>query len=193
MRAHVLSAATAVCAAASAHAQINDVLHVDFTNAGFFDSFGDIDNVASVVDVNAAFGLASGQQVVVTSIGWDITIETVSPSWLGDAVVHVDDANAVFPPSIGAFNLVPGENDLFAGTKAYNSGGLQSLASLGINDLVLSGGNLYLELFDSFDDFADAEDAYLTGTVSFGVTLVPAPGSLLIAGVGFSLVSRRRR
>lgn len=169
-------------------ASAQSFLQIDFSGEGFFDSFGDFDNFASVIDVNQEFGLASGQVVRVTSVGWDLTIETNGPSILADAVFHFDDADAGFPPSASAFNVVPGDGDLFSGSMAYSSAH-QALGS----ELVLSGGNLYLELFDAFDDLPDEADATVTGFVSLGVTLVPAPGAVALLGLGGLVATRRRR
>jgi hypothetical protein len=187
----VAIAAIAMLASTSAMAQ--ELLEIPFSDAPVYDSFGDFDNYAELIDVNQAFGLPSGLEVIVTSIAWDLTITTRDPSILADAVIHLDDADALFPPGPDAINLVPGAADLFSGAAAYSSGGQQSLSSLGLDDLRLSKGSLYLELFDSFDDFVGEADATITGSVTLGVTLVPAPGSVALLAMGGLAVVRRRR
>lgn len=186
------AAITAIILAAST-ALAQETLEIPFADTPVYDSFGAFINYAEVIDINQAFGLPSGLQVVVTSIGWDLTISTRDPSILADAVIHFDDAGAPFPPGATAFNLIPGEADLFSGAQSYTSAGQQTLTSLGVADLTLTSGALYLEAFDSFDDFAGEADATITGSVTLGVTLIPAPGPVaLLALAGFAIARRRR-
>ncbi|MCK4872088.1 MAG: hypothetical protein KAS72_05140, partial [Phycisphaerales bacterium] len=58
-------------------------------------------------------------------------------------------------------------------------------------ETMLTDGVLYMEYFESFDDVADAIDAYWNGTLQYDITVVPAPASVLLLGLG--LVARRRR
>lgn len=187
------AALTAIVLLASSSAMAQEFLEIPLADAPVYDSFGTFINYAEVIDVNAAFGLPSGLEVIVTSIGWDLTVTSRDPSQLADAVIHLDDAGALFPPGPGAINLMPGAGDHFSGVGAYASGGQQTLSSLGLGDLQLSGGSLYLELFDSFDDFAGEADATISGSITLGVTLVPAPGPVALLALGGLAIARRRR
>ena len=89
----------------------------------------------------------------VTGIGWDVTVATVGASWLSEAVMSFQ----------GEINLTVGLGDDFAGTASYDSGGaVVVFADIPLPDIIIAGGSMPVEFFESFDDVADAVDAVFT-------------------------------
>jgi len=133
--------------------------------------------------------LGLGGAGTIHGVGWDTTQMSIDPSWLSEQSVSF--ANAGDAP--GLF-LTP-SGDAFSGTLSYSSGGIVDLGDAGIPDVVISGGVLRLEFFETFDDFADATDGFwLEGsTITLDMTLVPAPGALALLGLGGLASIRRRR
>ena len=163
----------------------NAVLTVNLVNTESWDLQFDPSNVTAAIDINALAGLPAGSLVIVHGIAWDVTINTVGGSWLSEAYVSQVDLNG------NGIYLHPGAGDNFAGTAAYNSGGWIDYTDNGLPETMLTDGVLYMEYFESFDDVADAIDAYWNGTLQYDITVVPAPASVLLLGLG--LVARRRR
>jgi hypothetical protein len=170
--------------AATVHLTLDDVASVDLV--------GDDDNVAFTVDLAALLGAPPASVVRIESIGWNIALETVDPSWLLDASVAFDDADAPFPADPDAFSLAPGFTDAFSGAGTYVQP-LITLSSVGLADLVLDRGMLLVEFFETFEDHPDAPDALWSGVITFGVIrTVPAPASGPVLALMLVAASRRR-
>lgn len=131
----------------------------------------------------------------VTGIGWDCTLSTVGASWLSEATMSFQ----------GEIYLTVGVGDDFAGTSAYSSGGVVVLADIPLPNIVVAGGTMPVEFFESFDDVADAVDAVFTSgsiTVQYaGGAAVPTVSEwgliiltamLLLGVVMMSLKSRNQ-
>ncbi|MBZ0171556.1 MAG: hypothetical protein K8E66_04180 [Phycisphaerales bacterium] len=144
----------------------------------------DPSNTVLFLDLNAALGGIAGNDAYVTGIGWDTTIATVGGSWLSESAY--DFAGQIF--------LSPGAGDTFSGTAAYSSGGIVDLSDNGLPDILAAGGILSLEMFESFDDVADAIDSHQAGSLTLVVDYkVPAPAGLAVLGLGGLVAARRRR
>jgi hypothetical protein len=77
-----------------------------------------------------------------------VQLTATSPSWLSEIAVLITNVNGE------GYILRPGAGDTFGGTQSYSSGGLNDLCGVyGLPPLELPDGNLYLEFFETYDDF----------------------------------------
>lgn len=174
----------------------------------FVDGLGDSDNSVYAVDLASLSG--SLGPVVITDVGWDVTIDPIGASWYSESTFALStdtDPNAVQP-----ITLSPGAGDDFANDgspNSYSSGGLVNLiAAIGEN-LVSVDGMINIELFESFVDNEDMPDANLLSgsSLTFGfrdaltftehtveVKWVPEPASFtLLSLAGMALLGLRRK
>lgn len=157
---------------------------VSYAGLDSVDPQGSALNTVLVVDVAAGIGLPSGTPVTVTGIGWDTTQEAFSPSWLSEMVSSFYADNVTI-------NLTPGVGDDFSGVSSYSSGGIVKLSDVGIPDMELASGSISIELWESFDDFANATDGrYIDGGITLQAVPEPATIGLLCLG-GLALIRRR--
>ena len=106
-----------------------------------------------------------------SGIGWDVQLTAYSPSWLSEIAVLITNVNGE------GYILLPGAGDTFDGTGFYSSGGLNDLCGVyGLPPLELPDGYLYLEFFETYDDFPDCEQDgnWDSGTLTFAFD-TPAP------------------
>lgn len=154
---------------------------VDFAH---WDGNLDPDNIVMLLDLNAALGGVAGADAFVTGLGWDTTITTVGASWLSESAY--DFAGQIF--------LSPGAGNDAPGTMAFSSGGILDLSDNGLPDILAAGGILSVEMFEQFDDVADAIDSNQVGILTLAVDYkVPAPAGLAVLGLGGLVAARRRR
>ena len=151
---------------------------VDVSGMNFWDLQGSAFN--EILEVNIGYGM------MVSDIGWDLTLTTIGASWGSEATFGFNDV----------LYLAPGSGDDFpVSVMSYNSGGLVDLTDNGFDNLMADDfGNITIELFETFDDVQGEVDAYLeAGSVlRLGLTY-PAPGSVMTLGVGLLCCGRRRR
>lgn len=160
------------------------------------DGFGDAMNATAVIDLNAIVGGISGTQVTIFGIGWDVTLSAIGPSWLSEPTVLFDDFDDLPAGDPNSIFLSPGAGDDFpGGATNYSSGGIIDLTTVPLGNIVLNNGNLFLEFFEGFDDFANAQDGtWLAGSTLFlNTDAVPAPGAVAVLGLGGLALARRRR
>lgn len=168
---------------------------VDLSGEQSWDGLGDGSNTVLLVPLGAGASM--------TGIGWDCSISTVGGSWLSEARLYFDGSDQ----DLSGLFLAPGIADGTAGTGSYSSGGILDLTDNGIPDIPVGGdGNLWIELYESFDDVPDAVDADWTAggvTVEFegGAAGVPTVSQwgliimtvmLLLGVVVMSLKSKRQ-
>jgi hypothetical protein len=165
--------------------------NVALDNAEHWDLQGSPNNQILLVDVNAALGGVVGAGATMTGIGWDVTTSTVGGSWLSEATFYFDDNIA---PDLSGLFLTPGVGNDFGGTASFASGGIIDLSDNGIPDIALADGVLRIELYESFDDVADAIDSFNSGSLTIVADYtVPAPAGLAVLGLGGLVAARRRR
>ena len=159
-----------------------------FLQNSSWDLFGDPSNDVLIIDVAAAFGLASGSAVDINGFGWDMTITTIGASWLSETNFYLADAADLLGPN--SINFAPGEGFDNVGMMDFSSGEVLKLEPEDV--LTLSTGMLYLEIYESFDDVADEIDNFVLGTITIQSS-VPAPGALALLGLSGAVGARRRR
>ena len=193
MRNLIIAAGTTLAISAAANAGITDTqLTIDITGEESWDFFGDVDNTVLSFDLAAALGRPSGSPVIVTSIGWNVKIQTQGASWLSEATVALAD-------SMGTYGLFvsPGAGNDAPGTGTFSSGGLIDLTDAGIPNIKLDDGILLMELAEGYDDVDGAIDAiYQAISQGQGSEIyigVPTPGTAAILGVATIAGIRRRR
>lgn len=152
---------------------------------------------------NTVLAVPLGAGASMTGIGWDVNVTTVGGSWLSEARFYFDGSDHDFS---GLF-LAPGIGNNFGGSGSFSSGGILDLTDNGIPDIpILGDGNLYVQLYESFDDAAGAVDADYTAGSSLtivydgGGPVIPTVSewglivltALLLAGGAFLIVRRTR-
>jgi hypothetical protein len=170
-------------------------LVLDISDEQSWDSLDSANNTILVVPLGAGASM--------TGIGWDVNLTTVGGSWLSEARFYFDGSDHDFS---GLF-LAPGITDSFSGSGSYSSGGIVDLTDNGIPDIpILGDGNLYIQLYESFDDAAGVVDADWTAGSSLSIVydgggpVVPTVSewglivltALLLAGGAFLIVRRTR-
>lgn len=121
---------------------------VDIAGEQSWDTLNDTSNTVIAVPLGAGASM--------TGIGWDVCLTTVGGSWLSEGRFYFDGSDQ----DLSGLFLTPGVGDNFSGSDCYSSGGTIDLSDNAIPDIpILADGNLYIQLFEGFDDVADAVDA----------------------------------
>ncbi len=138
-------------------------VNVDVANTPSYDSPGASCNVRIIISAPSGKDAMSG-------IGWDVTLTAYSPSWLSEIAVLITNVNGE------GYVLRPGAADTSPGTGSYSSGGVNDLCGVyGFPPLPLPDGNLYLEFFETYDDFSGCEQDgnWNSGTLTFAFAATP--------------------
>ena len=128
--------------------------------------------------------LFSGARV--TGLAWNVSLFTIGTSWLSEISVELNDGGGAF------VQLSPGLGDDFSGADSYT--GSADLVALGFDFTVGSTGRLFLQFYESFNDFGGVDGGWRSGSLT--VTYVPEPTSFALAGIallGLGAASRRGR
>ena len=151
---------------------------IDVTGIPSMDLLDDPDNITVSTNIGAG--------MIITGIGWDLTIGTIGISWLSEARTR-------WSTDAGSFVFVtPGDGEYDPGTNAYSSGGIIDLNDAGIGYTTNINGNTAVQFFESFDDYPGSVDAYdLTGTYTLQY-VIPEPTLILGAGLLAGLLVRRK-
>jgi len=171
-------------------------LVLDISGEDSWDGLNDPSNTVLVVPLGAGSAM--------TGIGWDVNLTTIGGSWLSEARFYFDGSDQDL---MGLF-LTPGVGNNVGGTNAnFSSGGPLDLTDNGIPDIpILADGNLYVQLYEGFDDVPDAVDANWVANSSLtivydGAAGVPtvgewgliALGAVLLGGVVVVSLQRKAR
>ncbi|MEJ5294500.1 MAG: DVUA0089 family protein [Fimbriimonadales bacterium] len=138
-------------------------LTVDVTNTPSYDSAGASCNVRLTLAVPSGKDRLAG-------IGWDVQITAYDPSWLSEAAVLITNVNGE------GYILAPGAGNTTPGTSSFSSGGVNELCGFyGLPPLELPDGYLYLEFFETYDDFSDCgqDGNWDSGTLTFTFDTAP--------------------
>ncbi len=155
-----------------------------------FDGIGDLSNTVLNINLDTLVG-SDNSNYVLTGIGWDVTIATIGESWRSEAAFNF----AASDLSDG-ITIRPGSANTSSGTTTYTS---PILNLAGINPtfpvIMTSSDVLRLELFETFDDVANAADADINGsfTLQFEAQPVPEPATMTALGAGVLAMMRRKR
>ncbi|MDT7960923.1 MAG: DVUA0089 family protein, partial [Armatimonadota bacterium] len=136
----------------------------DVTGTPSYDSTGASCNVRVTIQ-------SPNNKTHFSGIAWDVQLTATSPSWLSEIAVLITNVNGE------GYILRPGAGDTFGGTQSYSSGGLNDLCGVyGLPPLELPDGYLYLEFFETYDDFPDCgqDGNWDSGTLTFAFD-TPAP------------------
>jgi PEP-CTERM motif len=155
----------------------------DVTGISSFDGEGAAGNTVATLNIGA------GSEVI--GIGWDVTINAISPSYLSEAVLSFGSTSTL------AVFLTVGLGDDAPGIASYSSGGVVDLVGLGFNFTVDGDGQVRMEFFEDFDDLPGEADAiWQSGTLTLEVAAVPEPttyGMMALGLLGVAAAARRSR
>jgi hypothetical protein len=138
----------------------------DISGVESWDGEGDPDNTILVFDLAAALGLPSGTPVRVLSYGYDISITTVGASWASEIQIGFD----IEGTGTAGLTVRPALGDEFPVTNANYTGGPSPFT-----DNVSPDGLLRVEFSESFDDNANAVDAFFEPGSRLIFELEPGP------------------
>lgn len=169
-------------------------LMLDISGEDSWDPLNDADNTVLVVPL--------GTGASMTGIGWDVNLTTIGGSWLSEARFYFDAQDQ----DLSGLFLTPGVGNNVGGTNVnFASGGIIDLSDNAIPDIpILADGNLYIQLFEGFDDVPNGVDAnWVTGstlTIVYEGAPVPtvnewgmiALGATLLGGVVVMTLRKRR-
>jgi hypothetical protein len=153
-------------------------------------------NETRIIDVGSLLG-ASGIPYDVVGLGWDLTIDVFAPSWLSDASISFGNDPTFQSPQ---FVLVPALGFDFPALQFFSSGGVRDLTNWNGTgqdySFEIPTGQLYLEFFESYDDYVGVPDAWYISPSSLTLEVVRLPEpqmALLLPLAGAALFRRRRR
>lgn len=167
-------------------------VHVGIAQAGPMTLTADVAGIADMdergAESNIVIELFVGAGAFVQTLTWDVNLTTNNPSYLSEMQVTFSD-------SLGnGVTFTPGGGDDFEGTGSY--AGFQDLRDIGQDFQLSNDGMLRLEFHDAYKDLAfdEPEGVWNFGTLTFGVSTVPEPATVvLVLGGLLSMRAARHR
>lgn len=154
-------------------------------------------NLANVPNVderdatsNIVYDLFVGAGARIFSLQWELTLTSYPGSYLSEMQLTFSDTQG------NGVTFTPGGGDEFDGTSNY--AGFQDLRPAAQDFALGADGILRLEFHDAYKDlgFDEPEGIWNSGTLRFGVSVVPEPASFALALGGLiavgAVVNRRR-
>ena len=170
-------------------------------NAATFTVDIDLDNIESFGELgdpsNVILTRLLAPNATITGLGFDVTLEAFTPSWLSELTVYFLDSPV-------GLQLTPGVGEDVPGVGSFSSGGIINLADIDPTFVFTLGadGILSLEFFEGFDDSSVSPDGIWNGTLTVQYEADAIPGipepttwAMMIGGfglVGGALRSRRK-
>ena len=111
----------------------------------------------------------------------NVTIQTVSGSYLSEAVIYFSDSNA----GDDGLRLVLGAGNEFSGTESFSSNGILDITDNGLSDVAsLADGVFLTQFYEKIDDLNNSVDArYTSGTLKIhGIDLVANNNCMFVQG-----------
>ncbi len=145
------------------------------------------------MDIADALGGHGAYQVI--GLGWDVQLDAFIPSWMSDAAISFGDDPTFAAPDLV---IIPGTGFDYGGFMHFESDGIIDLTDVNGVDrsFELSDGKLYLEFFETFNDFGDTiADAQWrpTSTLTVQVTPVPEPATSALLTMALLYWNAKRR
>ncbi|MDT7836708.1 PEP-CTERM sorting domain-containing protein [Aquabacterium sp. OR-4] len=174
-----LLGAAAIALSAASGSQAASIV-VDATGVQSRNLLGEAGNTVLQVDVGAYSALQS--------LDWSVLLEAFAPSLLSELQFSFGSSSG-----LDTVTLAPAAADAISGSGQYS--GSLDLSALGL--AVGADGLLRIEFSEQFKDLGTdvADGRWLGGTLTFGVSAVPEPGTaslLLAAAAGLALAGRFR-
>lgn len=153
---------------------------IDISGLSAFDGLGQ--------DLNQILDAMAFPHSDIHGIGWDLQVESIGNSWLGDLRIQFRSNNGEsYDASLFGSNTGPGlERSIMPVVEFWDD--------LGFHFLQGPNGTFEVELYDTFiDNPGGAEATLMDGSVLIIEYWVPSPGTLAVFGAGGLLTVRRRR
>ncbi len=151
-----------------------------------FDVAGAVHNNTQGSVWNHVLGADLGEDQRLVGLGWDLDAssqQTMPLSGLKIAIVNADGDGVIIDPFSGQNQIGPGQAS-FA---------IHDLTLDGM-DVVLTGGEVFIEFFADANLFAGPEGWHAAGSqLTLRTAAIPSPGALAMLGVGGLVATRRRR